>query len=164
MTMCLMIISLAVAVLIDWLLEAAKMPPAVGGWHTTVWTEATVFCLGRYLRSSRNTFPRKLPTVFSLFPPLVNEDIRILEQKSIILFSCLPTAHKMSDLGKQLAVMSQGSVITRPAGCLFLHLGQPCSSFVFIYVFVTFPSCGKCNKSSFVFFKKGSKTSVGKWV
>lgn len=29
--MCLMIISLAVAVLIDWLLEAAKMPPAVGG-------------------------------------------------------------------------------------------------------------------------------------
>lgn len=79
----------------------------------------------------------------------------------------------MSDLGKQLAVMSQGSVITRPAGCSFLHLGQPCSSFVFIYVFVHFPSCGKCNKSSFVFLfflkreeKQGSENgcNVGPFI
>lgn len=108
----------------------------------SVWEDTCVPAETHFHESSRQCFHCSLP---------VNEDIRIFEQKSIFLFSCLPTAHKMSGLGKQLAVMSQGSVITRPAGCSFLHLGQPCSSFVFIYVFVTFPSCGKCSKSSFVF-------------
>lgn len=149
--MCLMIISLAVAVLIVWLLDAAKMLPAVGGWHAT--KHRQVFSVCEVFQEEHISV--EAPHSVFTFSRLSMKTSEFFFQKSKICFPCLPHC---SEDGQFMKVAPWCHCDNSPSCVFILTIGTTLLLLCFSFI-AFFPKCEKCNKNSLAVFIRGTKIS-----